>query len=89
MRSRRSGLTDGAPVVTLSDMKTLADHNREMNEMYRKHYEEMARGKALGIACPECEGELWDLTPAWVNSSNPPSVWGTCDQCGHRAVVTI
>ena len=61
-------------------MKTLDEHNQERwaeHDAARK----MGEPHPNGIACPECNTELWDSSPLRVLTSNPPKKNIHCPGC--------
>lgn len=63
-------------------MKTLAEHNEERQEWYRRIDEGM-QPQPNGIECPECGAELWDCDPTITLTSNPPQKAVQCPECGY------
>lgn len=76
-------MPDGVIVVWPPRLKTLDEHNAQRMEQHRQIMKAM-EPHANGIACPECEGELWDSNPSVLLSSNPPKKCVHCPKCGYR-----
>jgi DNA-directed RNA polymerase subunit RPC12/RpoP len=62
-------------------MKSLNDFNKERQKIYDNYRTEYP--KLNGIACPECESELYD-TDDMTLASNPPQKNVRCKNCGFR-----
>jgi hypothetical protein len=71
--------------LTLEEFR---QHAHEADEHARRLRAEMVK---LAIECPQqgCFGMLEDAQPGYTNSSNPPSIWATCDQCGYRTTLPV
>ncbi len=61
-------------------MKSLANHNSDISELHWKMNDPSLRKN--GIACPECEEELFDSHPMIMLTSNPPQMNIHCE-CGY------
>jgi len=60
-------------------MNSLESHNN----LILGHYNSMNEPRKNGIACPDCEEELWDSNPNMCLTSHPPQYQIHCD-CGYR-----
>lgn len=59
----------------------------EFNKERIKQYEDLKRLRdpcPNGIACPECNSELWDSNPSMTLASNPPKKHIHCPDCDYR-----
>ena len=67
-------------------MKSLAEHEAERQQAHEKLRSN--EPQLNGIACPRCSNELWDSSPMFTLTSNPPqkNVHCTCGYRGYRMV---
>lgn len=63
-------------------LKTLAQHNAEMNARNTEETKARKDGKPNGIACPLCKEELRDTFPGLILASIPPQMDVHCPACG-------
>lgn len=63
-------------------LKTLDEHNTEYMQYHTAMYDN--RPQKNGIACPNCESELFDSDPFMTLTSNPPKKSVHCENCGYR-----
>lgn len=64
-------------------MKSLTEHNQEQMQRYGV-LKKMQEPHANGIACPNCDEELWDSNPMEILTSMPPQKNVHCPNCGYR-----
>ena len=71
-------------------MKTLEQHNEDRREADERRRKSM-QPHANGIACPgtNCGGELWDSSPGFVLTSNPPQKNVHCPKCGYHGFALL
>ena len=61
-------------------MKTLTEYNEERG--YRVADTKGRQG--ANLACDVCGGELFYKSSNIINTSNPPTRWVQCSECGER-----
>ncbi len=64
----------------MTDQKKLISLE-ESNNLSKAAYEKKNPPVQNGIACPKCQAELWDPTPAQLFNGAPPQVSTKCESC--------
>lgn len=67
----------------MSVLKSLEEHNRQILDYYAEQEELRRKGRANGIACPECGKELVDNIEITL-MSNPPQKQIWCPNCNYK-----
>lgn len=62
-------------------MKTLEEYNFEQLSSYLRLNSNTP--VLNGIACPDCDEELYDSSPMTILTSNPPKKNVNCSKCGY------
>jgi uncharacterized protein with PIN domain len=65
----------------MKKLKSLADHNAQFHDLYLNLNSNEPR--LNGLACPECNEELYDSTPMRTLASIPPKKNVHCSKCSY------